>query len=290
MKNPKNYYENILLGSNSQKTIDNAVIQTLPADYHFSSHLHSTVEFFICLDGRCSVTAQQTPIFLEKGDYMVLFPNHSHSFDTPADEGCTILQLHFYPNAFMDFFNDSLEDRHLFFLLELKLDQKKYLKGVCSPQLHTSLQLLYDEQNQKAHNYQIMVDLYLAQILILISRDISHTITNDPIHSNRHILSAYEYLNQHYSEKVTVEDLAEYCGISSRFLTRLFQEHLGMTASTYITYFRINKSIELMADSHNGYSLTQLALEVGFSSPQYYSKVFKDVMNLSPSRYFMRGQ
>lgn len=52
------------------------------------------------------------------------------------------------------------------------------------------------------------------------------------------------------------------------------------------TYFRINKAIELMSDENAEYSLTQLALEVGFGSLQHFSKVFKNTMNISLTKFF----
>lgn len=52
------------------------------------------------------------------------------------------------------------------------------------------------------------------------------------------------------------------------------------------TYFRINKAIELMSDENAEYSLTQLALEVGFGSLQHFSKVFKNTMNISLTKLF----
>lgn len=52
------------------------------------------------------------------------------------------------------------------------------------------------------------------------------------------------------------------------------------------TYFRINKAIELMSDENAEYSLTQLALEVGFESLQHFSKVFKNTMNIPLTKFF----
>ena len=288
MKEPKNYYQNILLASSSQKVIDNAVLQTLPGDFHFGPHMHSTVELFICLEGQCTMTISQTPVELKREDYIAILSNHPHSCDTPLGEGCVILQLHFHPDIFMNLFSDTLNENLLFFLMDLTLGQKKYIKGICSQQLYSCLHFIREELDQRGTNYQKMVDLYFAQLLILVSRDISNTVSSNSIQSNRHLLSAFEYINQHYAEKITVEKLAEYCGISSRFLSQLFNKHLGMNISTYITYFRINKSIELMSAVDTPYPLTQLALDVGFGSLQHYSKVFKETMNISPTKYFFR--
>lgn len=59
-----------------------------------------------------------------------------------------------------------------------------------------------------------------------------------------------------------------------------------MNFSTYLSYFRINKAIEIM-DLHQGrYPLTRLALDTGFGSLPHFSKMFKDKMGISPTRYF----
>lgn len=288
MNGSQNFYRDILLTGNTQKVIDNAIIQTLPENFHFGPHIHTTVELFICLEGQCTMTIYQTPVILEKGTYIAIFSNHPHSCDTSCEQGCVILQLHFHPNIFMNLFSDILNDNHLFFLLELTLGQKNFVKSSCSEQLYYCLNFIREELCLEAVNYRKMVDLYFAQLLILISRDISSTVSQNSIQGNRHLLSAFEYINSHYAEKITAMQLAEYCGISSRFLTQLFNRHLGMNFSTYLTYFRINKSIELMTSREPGYSLTQLALDVGFGSLQHYSKVFKKTMNISPAKYFLR--
>ena len=71
--------------------------------------------------------------------------------------------------------------------------------------------------------------------------------------------------------------------IEKPYLGRLFKDYIGLPISTYINMFRINRSIVLMKDEK--LTLTDIALSVGFSNSQYYSKVFMDVMNESPSHY-----
>ncbi len=287
MRESKNYYKDILLSDSRQKTIDNACIQRMQPGYHFGPHLHSTVELFVCVEGRCMMTVCQTQVEIEKEDYIVILQNHPHSCDVRNEDECVILQLHFHPDVFIDLFSDSLRDNQLYFLLDLSLGQKNFIQGRCSEQLYCSIRYVYEETKNKKANYQKLIDLYFAQILLLMSRDIGNTKSGDS-RSNRHLLSAFEYISRHYQEKITVEKLAEYCGVTSRRLGQLFMMHLGMNVSTYITYFRINKSIELMSDENAEYSLTQLALEVGFGSLQHFSKVFKNTMNISPAKYFAR--
>lgn len=285
MGESKSYYKDVLLNSSKQNVIDNAIIQKFPAEYHFGPHMHSTVEVLVCLEGQCNLKICQTEVPMKKEEYIVIFQKHPHSFEVQKNGKCVVLQLHFHPNIFMDLFSDSLEDNQFFFLIDLTLERKNYIQGKCSEQLYNTIRYIYEESKNKKANWKKMIDLYFTQLLVLLSRDIGRARKGD-VKSNRHLLSAFEYIKEHYMEKITADQLSEYCGITSRYLGELFKSHLGMNISSYIIYFRINKSIELMMEEDKDYTLTEIALEAGFSNLQYYSKVFKSVMNISPAKYY----
>ncbi|HJA68325.1 hypothetical protein B5F07_07175 [Lachnoclostridium sp. An169] len=279
------YYKNILLNCGKEKIIDSAEIQELPAGYHFGPHMHPSAELFVCMEGRIIMNVRQSQVEIGKGEYIAVLPDHPHSCDVPAEENCAILQLHFRRDAFCDLFSDTLQENQLFFLIDLNLGQKNYILGKCSDQLYSSIEYLYEEAVEKQTNYEKLIDLYFTQILLLLSRDIGDS-GHGGIRENRHLLSALEYLKAHCAEKITVGDIAEYCGVSQRRLEQIFREVQGINVSSYITYFRINRAIELMNRGEGRYSLTDIAMESGFGSLQHFSKVFKKIMGVPPSGYF----
>ena len=279
------YYKNILLNCGKEKIIDSAEIQELPAGYHFGPHMHPSAELFVCMEGRIIMNVRQSQVEIGKGEYIAVLPDHPHSCDVPAEGNCAILQLHFRRDVFRDLFSDTLQENQLFFLIDLNLGQKNYILGKCSDQLYSSIEYLYEEAVGKQTNYEKLIDLYFTQILLLLSRDIGKS-GHGGIRGNRHLLSALEYMKAHCAEKITVGDVAEYCGISPRRLEQIFREVQGINVSSYITYFRINRAIELMNRAEGSCSLTDIALESGFGSLQHFSKVFKKIMGVSPSGYF----
>ena len=103
---------------------------------------------------------------------------------------------------------------------------------------------------------------------------------------NRHLMTAAQYIQQHYAEKITAAQVAEYCGVTPRRLSALFSQHLNMNFSTYLIYFRINKAVELMDLHGRRYPLTRLALDTGFGSLAHFSATFKEKMGVAPTRYF----
>jgi AraC-like DNA-binding protein len=91
------------------------------------------------------------------------------------------------------------------------------------------------------------------------------------------------YLHQNYKEPVTRKDMAAYVGISEDYLTTCFQREFGMSPINYLNRYRINRAKVLMAS--NEYSLTEIALEVGFSSSSYFTRVFRRETGMPPRAY-----
>lgn len=279
------YLKTLLFSKENLHIIDNILIQTLKKDYHFDTHFHSMVEFILCLKGEITITLFQTPVTVKKNEYLIIYPNIPHQADIPSDS-CTFLQIHFYSDIFYDLYLDSLQDQNLSFLIDLTMNRRRYLHKPANPQLFSCVKFLKEEIEKKPVNAKRMADLYFLQLILLLSREINAELPSADFHPGRHLLLALQYINQNYQNKITIRELAEYCGITSRQLSSLFQTQLGLTYSNYLIFYRINKSIEIMNQNRNQYPLTQLALDTGFCSLQHFSKMFKEKMGLSPTKYF----
>lgn len=269
----------------AQMTVDNALIQEMPAAFHFDTHMHRTVEIMICLSGSTVITVQNVPVEIGSGEYLVVFPNVLHYADVPADAPCNILQMHFHNDFLPKASGSRPPTSELGFTFELSLDKRKFLKGCSTPQLEACLSGVRAELALPREGGDKMVEYYMRQLNILLSRDLSSRSDGGRLYENRYLVNATLYVNEHFMEKLSVGSIAAAVGVSSRYLTRLFQEQLNLGVSTYITYVRISKSIDFMF-ANPQYPLTELALDMGFSSQQHFSKVFKEKMGLPPKKYF----
>lgn len=279
------YLQAVLLGRDTLDAVDNAAVRALPPGDHFATHLHSTMELIICTGGSITLTLFRTPVTLAPGEYLVVYPQIPHCSDAGA-QGCGILQLHFHTEVFQRLFSDTLQDRELYFLIDLAMKRRRFLKQTASPQFYDCALYLKEELEQKRPNYRRMCDLYLFQLILLLSRQVGAGVAPGSSLQNRHLMTAAQYIQQHYAEKITAAQVAEYCGVTPRRLSALFSQHLNMNFSTYLIYFRINRAVELM-DLHGGnYPLTRLALDTGFGSLAHFSATFKEKMGVAPTRYF----
>lgn len=105
----------------------------------------------------------------------------------------------------------------------------------------------------------------------------------DPQLKNSYVAYALNYIHEHFNTKILQEDIARQLQISVRYLSKLFKSYMGVTLSNYINIYRINRSIRLMQTTD--LTLTEIALQVGFTDSQHYSKVFMSIINETPSQY-----
>ena len=101
--------------------------------------------------------------------------------------------------------------------------------------------------------------------------------------SKPYILShALEYLKIHHKEDISLEALAGFCHCSKSYLSHQFKKYTQMTLKTYINHLRINSAKELLME---GISVTEIAFLVGFKDSNYFSKVFRELEQITPTEY-----
>lgn len=92
-----------------------------------------------------------------------------------------------------------------------------------------------------------------------------------------------ELMRERLSEDISLDELAAEARLSPFHFARMFKQSLGVPPRVYLTRLRVEKACELL--EHTDLPVTQIALEVGYSSNQVLARVFLKHMSLSPSDY-----
>ena len=100
---------------------------------------------------------------------------------------------------------------------------------------------------------------------------------------NAYFEAAVSYINANYHSKLTVESVAEYVGISRKYLFSIFKDNIGVSPKDYITDYRIRRAIELLED--NTLPICNVAYSVGYNDQMTFSKVFRQRTGMSPTEY-----
>ncbi|HIW74919.1 MAG TPA: response regulator [Firmicutes bacterium] len=101
--------------------------------------------------------------------------------------------------------------------------------------------------------------------------------------SNSRFLQMMRYIDSHYDQGLTLNQLAEEMNLNANYLSQVFKKETGKTFLKYITDLRIEKAKKLL-DSKN-YSISEVASRLGFSDYFYFLKTFKRVTGLTPKQY-----
>ncbi|MFD2193228.1 AraC family transcriptional regulator [Oceanobacillus bengalensis] len=97
------------------------------------------------------------------------------------------------------------------------------------------------------------------------------------------ITKAVYFIHRNFQEPISLDEIVEEAGISKYHFSRLFHETLHITPLNYVTKIRIEKSIELLRN--NDVTIEEISRRVGYSNGNYFSKVFRSAIGVSPGKY-----
>ena len=97
------------------------------------------------------------------------------------------------------------------------------------------------------------------------------------------VSNAKRYMEMHYAERITLEDIAEHVHLSSIYFHNIFTSALSMTPHQYLTNYRIKKVKEHLWNTQE--SVSEIAEMTGFGCQQYLHKVFKKETGMTPISY-----
>ena len=92
-----------------------------------------------------------------------------------------------------------------------------------------------------------------------------------------------EYIAENYGEKIYIETLADMIGVSPDYFTKMFRDSIGTTPIDYINGVRVNHALRLLTMTDT--PVNEIADKTGFSNPNYFHKIFKSYMEISPLAY-----
>lgn len=97
------------------------------------------------------------------------------------------------------------------------------------------------------------------------------------------IKKSISYIDENYMKKLTLEDVAQIVNLNPSYFSHTFKNEMKIPFSQYLNSVRIKQSQYLLENTNQ--TMQDIALEVGYESQHYFSKVFKNFTNLSPSAY-----
>ena len=148
--------------------------------------------------------------------------------------------------------------------------------------------IVWDELMKVAKSADYMRDMlinqHIATLLTLIMSESWHPEEQANLPPKKCIiLPVKEFLDEHYSAKITLDGLAAQFYINKYYLLKTFKEQYGVSVMAYLQNIRITKAKQLLRFSKK--SVEEIGLECGLGAANYFSQTFKSVEGIPPSAY-----
>lgn len=163
--------------------------------------------------------------------------------------------------------------------------QMQFFKDKISQALLKSLNSINCESKKKTDFSLLLTECKLCEIIITLLRNAKYKETK-PEYSeieNTILSLAKQYITDNIEHSPTVCEIANYCGISERQLTRIFTIHEGTSAKQFITCVKVERLTELILEDN--LSLQEISNRMGFSSEYYFNAFFKKNFGMPPGEY-----
>ena len=266
-------------------TINRIFIDTKSRDRNFEMvepHVHNHYELFYLNKGSCNFFIKSHFYNLVPGSVLIIPPNTPHSVHYTSKQQSVRTVVLFrekdvlFPN--MQFIYDTLAEKNTYIL-----------QIPAMYQVHVEHLIQNMEAEQRFNDERVspaMLSLCLIQLLVIIRRfstDIDTSLLDELHTTNRQLSLAATFIKKNYNQKISLNDIAEASGFSPNYLSRKFKEDTGIGVHEFLTFVRLNKAaIEL---AHTDHTITEVALNNGFSDANYFKDAFHKAFGLSPRDY-----
>lgn len=170
--------------------------------------------------------------------------------------------------------------------LYLKMTCNHLFEGVAlsekSGKLHTQIHS-FQKKILHSENYNDLKVTICDALLLFLESD-----EKDFESYKKEIQLIMRYINIHYKEHITLDQISEEANLNKSYLCRLFKKEYGDSIFNYLNMIRMEKAAKLLKEN-SGLYVQEVATEVGISEPFYFTRRFKEYFGISPREYIMRS-
>lgn len=269
--------ENIAESTDSKRLADVFRFISFHPSETYGPHKHLRIEINYVKKGNCMLHLDNESVSFREGEMMIISSELNHTFEA-GSEGTTLMQLEFLPEIFATFNLNIGNNTSRLTPVTIFSEENRLIKIVNNVRIMRAVQRIVNELKGKSQYYQYLVVMYYAELLILIDRYMDESYL--PICTNESMKKAISYIRLNYQTEITITDVAGHAGISERYLRKIFAQYLSLSPLDYLNQIRVNKSVEMLRNTEM--SVKEICFCCGFKSPQYFSRIFKQQIGVSP--------
>ena len=177
---------------------------------------------------------------------------------------------------------DGLRAKEIIEIAGLTPDAPVYRARSKDLREHMQEELLYIVNHGNESPFHLIGHLYL--FIDYLSRSSAEMrLSGEGRVRDFYIKEALAYIEQNFQNDISVEGIAEFCGLNRSYFGRIFKDTIGKSPQEFLMNYRMVKATELL--KLTGFSIGDIANAVGYPNQLHFSRAFKNVYGVSPREW-----
>ena len=247
-----------------------------------SLHAHTDIEIVQIISGALTIQTPDEKFELQEGEIAYFNPNQPHACQSTSIEPCITLVLQIDPSFCVEYFpsiwNLYFETSHLANVIPK--DKMEELKVIC-------FHIGYNFFGQiRGFEFRCMSDVNRLMDYILTyvpCREVADDEYMTALQFEKRMERITEYIQGHFSERITLQDLADREGLSTSYLSHFFKRNLNKTFQAYLNELRFEHAVFLLRNTKK--KIIDICMESGFSDSKYLNKYFLQAYGMTPKEF-----
>jgi len=248
-------------------------------------HTHEFIEIMFCVDGQSIQLIDNVSYEIKRGS--LLFINYKQVHEIKNTGGCVYYNILINPALFSSTLSDS---ENAFELLTLStfnelggVDQS--ISSICfdeqeTEKLQSLVSVMFSEYRNQDSNYTDVIRGLLSALLVFVFRKMSEGIGK--AQKIKIPVEIIDYIDQHYNERISLEDLSGRCFYNPSYFSKIFKECYGVKLSDYIIKRRVENAEKLLLETDM--SIEAVYTACGYTDKALFYKHFKKVRGITPGK------
>lgn len=266
----------------------NTYLCSIPLDFsHVPIHWHSELELIVIKKGRGLVSVDFRQRSVTSGDIVLIRPGQLHSIEQDGSHSMEYENIILKPHLLISDEPDLCALRFINPLMAGAIPSETFLTPSLPyyRQVSECIRQIDGLCEAQPEGFQLAVKGLLFQFIFLL-------VSNQSPQENPALLQTkslekmkmiLKYVEEHYAERITVEDMADLTYYSKSHFMKFFKAHMGTGFIEYLNDYRLSMAERLLRSSDH--SVLDIAQMSGFDNLSYFNRIFKRKYGISPGKY-----
>ena len=263
---------------------------------HYFPHRHDYFQIYYISQGKLKHLINNKEYEVIKGDLFVIPPYVPHSIATFENVNCEAIELEFKPELINQSFASEADLQSFidflyiqpFMVNESKVRPRLNLADKIETDVESIMNELIREISGKEPRFELMFKSLILRLLALVGRVAAHEYKASEKNAlvDRHresILKAIKYLEEHYSEKIYLNDAVKVALLSHTAFCTAFKSVTNKSFTRYLNELRVSKAKEYLKETD--VKISEVSSKTGFDNVVHFNRTFKQLLHMTPKEY-----